>query len=103
MGYILAKLLNLVGSYCLYEQEGSQFGQDPRYVKESYMQQQVFNFFGRARETLLESVKCEDYEEEGILEFAQLQEAISSVDEELDVSVLDYMLYYVLVRSENID
>ena len=34
------------------------------------MQNMVFGVFGRARDTLLESLKCEDYEEEGILEFA---------------------------------
>jgi hypothetical protein len=32
-----------------------------------------------------------------------LQESISTVVEELENSVLDYMLYYVLVRSESAD
>ena len=67
---ILTKLLELVGSYCLLEPEEAQFIDDPRFVSESYMQNMVFGVFGRARDTLLESLKCEDYEEEGILEFA---------------------------------
>ena len=57
--------------------------------------------FGRFRETLSEALRCEDYEEEGLLELSQLQEAISTANEELENSVLDYMLYYVFVRSES--
>ena len=48
---------------------------------------------------MIEALRCEDYEEEGLLELSQLQEAISTVNEDLEPSVLDYMLYYVLVRS----
>ena len=44
---------------------------------------------------------CEDYESEGLLDLSQLQEAIVSVNEDLESSVIDYMLYYVLVRSES--
>lgn len=50
---------------------------------------------------MLEALKCEDYEEQGILDLSQLLEAITSVNEELDPSILDYMLYFVYVRSEN--
>ena len=62
--------MRLVGNYCLYEPEGADFVDDPRFVQESYMQTMIFSVFGRARETLLESLKSEDYEEEGVLEFA---------------------------------
>ena len=65
------------------------------------MKKLVVENFGRYRETLVEALRCEDYDEEGILELSQLQEAISTVNEELEPAVLDYMLYYVLVRSEN--
>lgn len=63
------------------------------------MQKLILQSFGRYRETLVEALRCEDYEEQGILDLAQLHEAISTVDEDLDVSVLNYMLYYVLIRS----
>lgn len=65
------------------------------------MKKLVVENFGRSRETLIEALRCEDYDEEGILELSQLQEAISTVNEDLEVAVLDYMLYYVLVRSES--
>lgn len=65
------------------------------------MKKLVIENFGRYRETLVEALRCEDYDEEGLLELSQLQEAISTVNEELETSVLDYMLYYVLVRSES--
>ncbi len=50
---------------------------------------------------MIEALRCEDYEEQGILDLAQLHEAISTVDEDLDDSVLNYMLYYVLTRSSD--
>lgn len=50
---------------------------------------------------MLEALKCEDYEEEGLLEFSQLFEAILTVNEELEPSIMDYMLYFVFVRSES--
>ena len=65
------------------------------------MRKLVLENFGRFRDTLGEALGCEDYEEEGLLELSQLQEAISTVNEELESGVLDYMLYYVLVRSES--
>ena len=65
------------------------------------MKKLVVENFGRFRETFVEALRCEDYDEEGLLELAQLQEAINSANEELEPGVLDYMLYYVLVRSES--
>ena len=67
------------------------------------MKKLVLENFGRFRETLVEALRCEDYDEEGLLELSQLQEAISTVNEDLEASVLDYMLYYVLVRSQSAD
>ena len=55
--------------------------------------------FARQRDSLVDALHEDDYEEEGLLELSQLQEAISSVNEELDRGVLEYMLYYVLIRS----
>ena len=48
-------------------------------------------------------LQCEDYEEEGILTLSQVREAIVSCDEEVDDKVLDYMLYYVFIRSQSAD
>lgn len=91
----------MIGTYHLYLEEGAEYNDDPNYVQEEYMKKLVVENFGRYRETLLEALRCEDYDEEGILELSQLQEAISTVNEELESAVLDYMLYYVLVRSES--
>ena len=60
------------------------------------MKKLVIENFGRYRETLIEALRCEDYEEEGLLELSQLQEAISTVNEELEASVLDYMRWDLL-------
>ena len=100
---ILLKLQNLIGSYHLYREEGTGYDEDPNYVQEEYMKKLVVENFGRYRETLLEALRCEDYDEEGLLELSQLQEAISTVNEDLEPSVLDYMLYYVLMRSKGPD
>ena len=63
------------------------------------MQSLVVQNFARLRDSLVDALREDDYEEEGLLELSQLEEAISSVNEELDRGVLDYMLYYVLIRS----
>lgn len=67
------------------------------------MQKLVLENFGKFRETLVEGLVCEDYEDEGLLELQQLQEAISTVNEDLEQSVLDYMLYYVMMRSAHVE
>ena len=93
----------LVGEYNLYQPLGSEFEDDPNYVREEDMQKLVLQNFKQMGETLLEALKCEDYQEIGILDLAQMVEAISTVKEDLDPSVLNYMLYYVLVRSQDHD
>ena len=98
---VISKLQALIGQYHLYREEGQDYDDDQNYVQEEYMQKLVVENFGRYRETLIEALRCEDYEEEGLLELSQLHEAISTVNEELEQPVLDYMLYYVLVRSQN--
>lgn len=67
------------------------------------MQKLVYENFHKSKETFVEALQCEDYEEEGKLELSQLIEAIVTVNEDLEKSVLDYMLYYVIIRSENHD
>lgn len=96
---VLLKLQALIGNYCLYRPQGSDFDDDPNYAQEDFLQKLVLQYFSTSRETLTEALKCEDYDEQGILDLAQMVEAISSVNEEVDETVLNYMLYYVLVRS----
>ena len=97
----MSKLKTLVGPYHLYRSEGNAYDNDPNFVQEEYMKKLVVENFGRFRETFVKMLRFEDYEEEGLLELSQLQEAINSANEELEPGVLDYMLYYVLVRSES--
>ena len=85
----------------MYRQEGEAFDENPNFVHEEYLKKLIVENFGRYRETLVEALRCEDYDEEGLLELSQLHEAISTVNEELESTVLDYMLYYVFVRSES--
>ena len=60
----------LIGEYCLFNPEGSEFDNDPNYVQEEYMQKLVLENFGSCRDTLIEALRCEDYEEQGILDLA---------------------------------
>lgn len=67
---IIAKLQKLIGPYHLYRAEGTAFDDNPHYVQEEYMKKLVLENFGRFRETLIEALRCEDYDEEGLLEFS---------------------------------
>ena len=99
---VLKNLSGLIGNYYLYiQEETTGYHDDPSVVQEEYMQKLFFENFSRSKEALAESLKCEDYEEQGLLELSQLQEAIIAVNEELDHNIVDYMLYYVFMRSEN--
>ena len=68
-GAVLDALKALVGSYHLYaaDEESTSAG-DPVMVSEAAMQQRVLENFAAFRETLVESLMCEDYEDEGLLE-----------------------------------
>ena len=68
---VLSKLQQLIGQYYLYiQEEVTGYNDDPNVIQEEYMQKLVFENFSRFRETLIESLKCEDYEEEGLLELS---------------------------------
>ena len=67
---IVSKLAQLIGPYHLYRPEGTAFDDNPDYVQEEYMKKLVVENFGRYRETLVESLRCEDYDEEGLLELS---------------------------------
>jgi hypothetical protein len=63
----------------------------------------IVDRFGRSKQAFIDNLQCEDYEEEGILDLVQLREAISSFDEDLEETLLDYILYYVFIRSASPD
>lgn len=67
---VVDKLANLIGQYHLYGSAGSAFDDDPNFVQEEYMKKLVVENFGRYRETLVEALRCEDYDEEGLLELS---------------------------------
>ena len=46
-------------------------------------------------------MKCEDYEDEGILDLEQVREAIVEATDTMDDQLMDYLLYYVFVKSES--
>ena len=69
-GDIVSKLQKLIGPYHLYRQEGTAYDDDHNYVQEEYMKKLVIENFGRYRETLVEALRCEDYDEEGLLELS---------------------------------
>ena len=61
---VLTKLQELIGQYYLYiQEETTGYNDDPHVVQEEYMQKLVYENFANYRETLIESLKCEDYEE----------------------------------------
>lgn len=104
---VIDKLQKLIGFYYLYRDASnntiSEHDDDQNTIQEEYMQKLVYENFNNYKETFVMALQCEDYEEEGKLELSQLLEAIVEVREDLEKSVLDYMLYYVLIRSENHD
>lgn len=67
------------------------------------MQKLVYQNFSESREILLEALTCEDYVEQGILDLDQIMEAITTVKEDIDENILNYLLYYVLLRSQDFD
>lgn len=90
---------DLIGPYKVYSDTHK--GLD--YESELVMKQTVIDKFWKYRQTLAESLACEDFEEQGILDLTQLKEAILSVEDDLDNHILDYMLFYVYVRNESGD
>ena len=98
---ILISLQQLIGHYYLYKDEGSEYDQDQNCIQEEYIQKLVYENFYPIRESFYEALRCEDYEEQGLLELSQLLEAIITVNEDIEPSIIDYMLYFVFMRSES--
>lgn len=100
---IILVLKDLIGDYKLYKQSEDQECDDSLYVSQELMQKLIVERFGRSKQSFIESLKCEDYDEEGILDLVQLKEAIISYDEDLDDELIDYILFYVFARSQSPD
>jgi len=65
------------------------------------MQWRSSETFGRDRQRIVNALKDEDYEDEGMLDLVQLKDVIASEYEGVDDQLIDYLLYYVYIRSES--
>lgn len=54
-----------------------------------------------SKEKLQLALECEDYEDEECLTLIQIKETIQSEYENLDDSIMDYLLYYTYIRSKS--
>ena len=63
------------------------------------MKKVVVENFGRAKDALEESLESEALD--GVLSLQYLYEALRSVDENADQGIIDFMIYYVYVRSKD--
>jgi hypothetical protein len=61
----------------------------------------VFGTTRKDKEKMQYALEVEDYEDQGYLTLIQIKEAIQSEYEnkEIDQSIIDYLLYYVYIRS----
>ena len=98
-GEIMRELKETIGYFRLYKLESDQVDHDTHYVSEEYMKKVVLERFGPNMDLLIESLESEALD--GKLTLQYLYEALMSVDEEVDQSLIDFMLYYVYVRSED--
>ena len=101
MGEIIRELKETIGHYRLYKAEGYDIEYDDNYVSEDYMKKVVVETYGKAKSDLEESLKSEALN--GMLSLQYLYEALKAVDEKVDQDVIDYLMYYVFVRSKDAD
>lgn len=85
----------------MYDIDGSLAG--AAVIKEREIQLAIIDRLKSFAGTVADALQCEDYDEEGAIDISQIKEALQSVDEEMDDSMMDYLLYYVFMRSESID
>lgn len=68
---VLKNLHQLIGQYYLYiQEETTGYTNDPNVIQEEQMQRLLVENFAQMRETLIESLKCEDYDDKGLLELS---------------------------------
>jgi hypothetical protein len=96
---VVDDLYELIGPYKIYSE--TETGLD--FATEASMKSSVAKRFSRFKSTLQDSLSCEDYDQEGVLDLMQLKEAIVGVEEDIDWHTLDYMLWYVYVRSDSVE
>lgn len=92
-------LYELIGPYKIY----SELSEGVDFISDSQMKKRCLDKFGKHRQTLNDALACEDYEDTGILELTQVREAITSVYEDIDEHLMDWMLYYIYSRSDHVD
>jgi len=92
-------LQELVGDYKLYKENESDDYNEEHYVTHEQCQRLVIDRLGRHKQSFIDNLQCEDYDEEGILDLVQLREAIISFDDDIDDHLIDYMIFYVFARS----
>lgn len=97
---VLQVLRDTLGEYKLFSSDPEE---DDNYIIEKDLQDQLAEKFGKCRNTLVEALQCEDFEEKGVIDLTQFREAIHSVDDELNTDLMDYLLHYVYVRSSGSD
>jgi len=92
-------LYDLIGPYKIYSDQSA--GVD--FISDAQMKKRCVDRFGKHSQTLNDALACEDYEDTGILELTQVREAITSVYEDIDDHLMDWMLYYIYSRSDHVD
>ena len=59
--------------------------------------------FAPCRETLRDTLQCEDYDEEGLIPMSAFTEAFETLELDLEQDLLDYLLYVIYSKSESIE
>lgn len=67
------------------------------------MTQHFLQKFKEHKQSLAEALAVEDYQESGYTELTAVKEAITSVCDDVDIQLLDWLLWYVYSKSEGLD
>jgi len=59
--------------------------------------------FSKCKETLRDTLQCEDYDEEGVVPLTAFQETFETLEINLDKEVLDYLMWVIYSKSESIE
>lgn len=92
-------LTSIIGTYKVYSDSKS----GKQFVSDASMKQITHEKFGKYRPALNDALASEDYEDTGIIDLTQVREAILSVLDDIEDEMIDWMLFYVYSRSDNVD
>lgn len=90
---VAAALEEGVGHYKL-------FGSGP---EQGQLVKQLQKLLGNCRDTLLETLQLEDYDEEGAIPAGAFREAFATLDIEIEEELLAFVLYVLYQKSESLD